>query len=94
MTAATVSVTLPGLLARFTGGRRTVTVTADTIGDCIDTLVETHPAIEPHVFDGAGGLRTHVRLYHNGRGVDWPAAESVELEPGDEVIVLQAVSGG
>lgn len=91
---AAVTVTVPGLLTRFTGGRRTVSLTADTIGDCLDTLVEAHPAIEPHVFDGAGGLRTHVRLYHNGRSVDWPAAESVELDAGDEVLVLQAVSGG
>lgn len=89
-----VTVTVPGLLARFTDGRRTVRVGADTLAEAVDRLIEAHPAIEPHLVDGAGGLRTHVGLYHNGRSVEWDDRGSVELDDGDEVLLLQAVSGG
>jgi len=89
-----VTVTLPGLLAPFVDDGRTVRVEADTLGDAVDRLVDSHPALEPHLFDGDGGLRTHLRLYRNGAGVEWTDADDVGLAEGDEVLVLQAVSGG
>jgi molybdopterin synthase sulfur carrier subunit len=92
--ASEVTVTLPGILARFTGGRRNVPVAADTLGEAIDRLVEAHPELESHLFDGAGNLRAHLGLYRNGEGVAWDDVEAVELDDGDEVLVLQAVSGG
>ena len=89
-----VTVTVPGLLTRFTGERRNVTVRADTLDGAVDRLVESYPALEPHLFDGRGRLRPHLKLFHDGRGVDWDERGSVGLEDGDEVLVLQAVSGG
>jgi len=89
-----VTVTVPGLLTRFTDGQREVPVTADTLRRAVDRLVETHPALEPHLFDDPDGLRAHVQLFHNGSGVAWGDGDAVELDDGDEVLVLQAVSGG
>lgn len=89
-----VTLTLPGLLARFADERRTVMLRADTLGECVDRLVETYPALEPHLVDGDGDLRTHLRLFHNGTGVEWENREAIDLAVGDEVLVLQAVSGG
>lgn len=89
-----VTVTVPGLLARFTDERQTFALRAETLDECLDRLIESYPAIEPHLFDGAGDLRPHVRLFHNGTGVELGEAASVGLDDGDEVLVLQAVSGG
>lgn len=90
----TVTVTVPGLLARFTDGRRTVPLRAGTLGECLDGLIESYPAIEPHLFDGEGRLRAHLKLFHDGHGVEWDERGSVEVVDGDEVLLLQAVSGG
>lgn len=92
--APAVSVRVPGLLARFTDDQSTVTVTATTVVGSVDALLETYPALEPHLLDGRGALRPHVQLFHNGSAVDGLAAADVPLEPGDEVVLLQAVSGG
>ncbi|HKJ57855.1 MAG TPA: MoaD/ThiS family protein, partial [Halobacteriales archaeon] len=89
-----VTVIVPGLLTRFTDGQRDVPVTADTLRGAVDRLVESYPALEPHLFDGPDGLRTHVQLFHNGSGVEWDDGDVTELTDGDEVLVLQAVSGG
>ena len=90
-----VTVTVPGLLTRFTDGQRTVPVRADTLEACIDRLVDSYPALESHLFDGRDRLRTHLQLYHNGSGVEWDEdGRALELDDGDEVLVLQAVSGG
>lgn len=89
-----VTVTVPGLLARFTDGGRTVALRADTLEGCLDRLLVTYPAIEPHLVDGMGRLRPHLRLVHNGRSVEPSDDRAIELAPGDEVVVIQAISGG
>lgn len=88
-----VTVRLPGLLDRFTGGRRAVAVRAATVAECVDRLLEAEPALRPHLRDDRGRLRPHLRLLHGGTDVtDRP--DDVALAEGDEVVVLQAVSGG
>jgi molybdopterin converting factor small subunit len=90
----TVSVTVPSLLARFTDGRRTVSIRAATVGESVDRLLEAHPDLEPHLLDGSRRLRPHLKLFHEGTGVNWPDDAGDGLAEGDEVVVLQAVSGG
>ena len=89
-----VTIRVPGLLARFTDGERTISVRADTAKECIDRLLEAHPALEPHLLDGQGQLRVHIQLFVDGRNVEWSDRERVALEAGSNVTILQAVSGG
>lgn len=89
-----IAVHVPGLLARFTDGEPTVDVRAPTVAAAVDALLETHPALEPHLHDGRGALRAHLLLVHEGAAVAWDEAAEVDLKAGDEVAVLQAVSGG
>lgn len=89
-----VTVRVPGLLTRFTDGQQAVIVNASTVAGCVDALLEAYPALEPHLFDGRGELRTHVKLFYNGSEVDGLAEADVRASSGDEVVLLQAVSGG
>jgi len=91
---AHVTVRLPGLLSRFTDGERQVTLDADSVEDCFDQLLETVPALEPHLFDSHGDLRAHLRVFHNGDAIDLAIDRDACLEDGDTVTILQAVSGG
>ena len=94
MAAPAVEVRVPGLLTRFTDGRRSVEVRGETVAASLDDLLAAHPALEPHLFGGRGELRTHLRLFVNGEEVAEAEAGSTPLEPGDVVVVFQAVSGG
>ena len=94
MAPRAVDVRVPGLLTRFTDGRQRVPVRAGTVEEALDALVEAYPALAPHLRDGRGGLRTHLRLFVNGEEVDEADAGAVAVQAGDEVVVLQAVSGG
>ena len=67
--APAVTVRLPGLLTRFTGDEDRVTVRAETVGGAVKALLDRHPALEPHLFDGDGALRAHLALFLNGRSV-------------------------
>lgn len=87
------TVRVPGLLARYTDGQPCVAVRAGSVAGAVNRLLEAYPALEPHLLD-AGGLRPHLKLFLNGTEVDDRAADEVVLADGDEVVVLQAVSGG
>lgn len=89
-----VTVSLPGLLARFTEGERVIAIDADTVGECLARLVDRYPSLEPHLFDGGGQLRAHLLVVHDGSRVDWPSAGAIAVDPGDEISIRQAVSGG
>jgi molybdopterin converting factor small subunit len=87
----TVTVTLPTMLSGLIGGARTVDASGDTVGGVLEDLFRAHPALRVHVLDERGDLRPHVRCFH-GDAVVGDLARPVRA--GDEVTILQAVSGG
>ena len=89
-----ITVRVPGLLARFTDGNGTVEVEADTVEECLDRLVESHPSLESHLFDERGHLREHLQVFVDDRNVAWFDEQPVQLDSGATVTILQAVSGG
>lgn len=89
-----VPVYLPSLLADAADGRRQVEVEAATLAGCVDALLAGYPLLRPHLLDERGDLRQHVNLFLNDENARWIEDWSVELQPGDSLTVLQAVSGG
>lgn len=89
-----ITLSIPGLLTRFTDGQRAIEVEGDTITEVVERTVERYPDLEPHLFDGAGQLRAHLVICRNGRPVELGGAASIELDFGDKVAIIQAVSGG
>ena len=88
---ATVTVTLPRMLADLIGGRRHIEVAGDTVDGALAALTATHPELRVHLYDETGAIRTHVSRFHNDATVSDGTAPIAE---GDTVVILQAVSGG
>lgn len=91
---APVEIILPGLLTRFTDTQTTVTVDADTVDEAFDALIAEYPALEPHLFDDHGHIRTHLHVFHNARRLQQADAATTPVDPDDTIRILQAVSGG
>lgn len=86
-------VRLPRLLEPAIGAIRQVEVEAATLGEAIDSLLETHPTLRVHLFDESGQLRQHVVCFVNGHQTRLED-RSPALREGSEITFLQAVSGG
>ena len=89
-----VQVNLPGLLRDSVGGARSVNTSGATLQAALDTLLERHPRLRVHLYDEQGQLRQHVLIYYNADNIAWLPSLDVPLRDGDQIHVLQAVSGG
>jgi sulfur-carrier protein len=89
-----VSVNLPGLLRDSVGGNRCITVMGTTLREALRDMQERYPRLRVHLYDEQGQTRPHVLIYYNSDNVAWLETLDVPLQPGDQVHVLQAVSGG
>jgi hypothetical protein len=65
-----------------------------TVGEALAKVFAEQPALRGYVLDDQGSLRRHVAVYVGGR----PVADRIGLAdpvgPGDEICVLQALTGG
>ncbi|CAN5711572.1 N/A [soil metagenome] len=88
-------VTVPGLLADSVGGQRTIRVEANTLSGALRALRERFPNLRTHVWDESGAVRQHILIYLNDESITWIDNHVArELMPGDELFIIQAVSGG
>lgn len=64
-----------------------------TVGDALDALLETSPALRDRVLDD-GSLAEHVNILVNGADVSADGGLETPLEPDDELALFPPVSGG
>ena len=86
-----MKVLIPGPLRDYTGERREVEADGATLGEVLADLDRRHPGIRFRIIDEQDGIRRHMRIHVNGGEVN---AIDVPLRNCDEVIILQALSGG
>ena len=88
------SLRLPDLLRQLDAALpATIEVEGATLRDALRAATVAHPMLAGHLFDETGALREHVLCVQNGcqrREADLDRG----VEEGDELAVMQAVSGG
>jgi molybdopterin synthase sulfur carrier subunit len=90
-----VVVKLPAALVRlFPEAFRQVEIPASasvaTVGDAIDALDRRWPGMRDRICDSTPSIRRHMNVFVSGER----ATLGTPLKPGEEVVVLTAISGG
>jgi len=88
-----VTVVLPRMLADVLG-EETLRVQASTVAGALEAAYARIPALRHHLCDESGGFRTHVLCVHNGVSTRESGGLQGRLKEGDEIRILQAISGG
>lgn len=91
---ASVSVRLPSLLTSLLDLPRSIEVAGETLDEALGDLCRRHPSLAVHLFDESGEFREHVLCFINDTNSRELDRSKPGLEEGDEVTILQAVSGG
>jgi molybdopterin converting factor small subunit len=79
------------VLQAYTGGATCVDASGATVADVLSDLDERYPGIRFRMVNEIGALRPHVRIFVN-RELTTDLGRT--LSPHDEVVILQALSGG
>jgi len=86
-----VRVVLPSPLAGYTANRREVEAEGATLALLLADLDRRYPGIRFRMIDEQDAIRPHIRIFVNR---SLAPTLSAALAPGDEVLVVAALSGG
>jgi molybdopterin converting factor small subunit len=89
-----VRVQLPPVLRHVMGGQRCVEADGDTIAAVLRDLAGRHLPLALHLFDEQGAVRHNIVCVHNGSVVRAREMGMHALQPGDEVVLTNALAGG
>jgi len=91
---ATVTIFVPGPLREYCHGARELVSSATTVRAALQALERSHPSLYRNVCDETGAVRRHINIFVNTSHIRDREGLDTVLAPGDEVIILPAVSGG
>jgi sulfur-carrier protein len=89
-----ITVHVPSQLRDRCAGARQLALSAPNVRAVLEALERSHPDLYRGVCDETGAVRRHVNLFVNTANIRDGEGLDTELEPGDEVTILPAVSGG
>jgi len=87
-----MTLTVPRMLAPFCDGQTRLSVSGTDVRSALDDAMARHPLLRTHVLNERGEVREHVHLFLNETDVREDL--SATTREGDELYVLQAMSGG
>lgn len=88
---ASVTVRLPAVLVElFPGSQRRVELQAETVDEMVDALDARWPGMRDRICDTRPAIRKHINVFVDGERANL----KTKLQPGREIFVLTAISGG
>ncbi len=64
------------------------------MGKALDSLVETYPQLQKHLFKEDGELRQYVNLFLDEEDIRHLGGMEVHLKENDEVLIIPSIAGG
>jgi molybdopterin synthase sulfur carrier subunit len=78
----------------YTGGQAELNLNGATAGEVMESLVQTYPALRPHLYNAREELRPYVNLFINGANIKTLQGLDTRLGPDDRLMLVPAVAGG
>ena len=89
-----VRVQLPPVLRHVMGGERWLEADGETVCEALRDLSAKHPQLALHVFDEQRQVRHNIVCLHDGALVRAREMDSHRVQPGDEIVLTNALAGG
>ena len=89
----TVTLRLPSTLSAYSGGKSQILLQADTVEQLLRALERQHPLVWEHLCTQQGQVRNHFKIFVNNELITGLSGLERSLKPGQEVIVLPAITG-
>ena len=80
-------------LRHLTNDLSTVEVSGNTVGECLNELINQYPGLRKYVFDKDNGLLNYVDVYVNLES-SYPEELAKRVQDGDELDITLIIAGG
>lgn len=91
---ALVTVFVPTPLRKYCAGVGELSLRAARVVDVLGQLERRHGELHRCVCDETGAVRRHINVFVNDEHVRELSGLETSLQPGDQVTIMTAVSGG
>jgi molybdopterin converting factor small subunit len=88
-----IKIGIPPFLLQLVNNNKSVTVEGNTVGDCLQALINLFPKVENVILDKNGALLKYIDVYVNGTSV-YPEDLVKPVKNGDELYILNIIVGG
>jgi len=85
---------IPSPLRTYTSGQAVVEVTGGTVAEAMASLIEQHPDLQQHLFNGQDDLRPFVNLYLNSEDIRHLQNLDTPVQPDDRLMIVPSIAGG
>ncbi|MBI51703.1 MAG: molybdopterin synthase sulfur carrier subunit [Chloroflexi bacterium] len=90
----TINVYIPTPFVKFTDGQSNIVVEKTNVFDALHEVVNNYQQMGQLIFDTEGNLPEHINVYVNNQAIDSLNGLKTNLEDGDQVAIIPALSGG
>ena len=88
-----IKININPILHQYTNNQGVAEVKGDTVGQCLDHLINQFPAIKSGLLDKQGKLLNFIDIYVNGESA-YPEELAKPVKDGDELHITVVISGG
>ena len=88
------TVRFPAVMKYYVNNQAEFSVTASTVQDLINQVVEQYPSVKFHLLDSEGQLRRHFNIFINGIHIRDLKGMETPLKEEDKVILMASAAGG
>ena len=85
---------IPSPLRTYTSGQAVVEVDGGTVAEAMESLIEQHPDLRQHLFNGRGELRPFVNLYLNSEDIRHLQKLETPIQAADRLMIVPSIAGG
>lgn len=85
---------LPTALRSYADNQKDIELPGTTVSGVLDELGQQYPALRPHLFDEAGGLRPYVNLFLNETDIRSLQGIETRLSDHDRLLIIPSIAGG
>ncbi len=88
------TVRFPTVMKYYVNNQAEFSISASTVQDLVDQVVQQYPSIRFHLLDSEGQIRRHFNIFINGIHIRDLNGMETSLNEDDKVILMASAAGG
>jgi molybdopterin converting factor small subunit len=88
------TIRIPPVLRPSVGGEKELSADGSSVGEVLQSVVQSHPDTQSQLFSPDGGLNRYVNVYLNDEDVRVLDGLDTEVSAEDTLVILPAMAGG